>query len=157
MSTPERPARAPRQATVAYLWVSLCTWTCAPWPLRLTLMGAPAIAHRARLSMPPSSPPPSRYHPLPAGCVCAAAGFLAPMPDSAARAGCARARAAGVRQPPTRAPTARLRWRRPSYARLVTFEVYAQNNLGDDGCETRSTHGHQSQERATANAPAFVL
>ena len=36
--------------------------------------------HRARLSMPPSSPPPFRYHPLPAGCVCAAAGFLAPMP-----------------------------------------------------------------------------
>ena len=96
MSTPERPARAPRQATVAYLWVS--TWTCAPWPLRLTLMadvGAPAIAHRARLSMPPSSPPPSRYHPLPAGCVCAAAGFLEPMPTRLR----VRARVAGVRSP----------------------------------------------------------
>ena len=45
MSTPERPARAPRQATVAYLWVS--TWTCAPWPLRLTLMADGGARHRA--------------------------------------------------------------------------------------------------------------
>jgi len=63
--------------------------------------------HRARLSMPPSSPPPSRYHPLPAGCVCAAAGFLAPMPTRL-RARAARAPQASTGPPPAAARPAAL-------------------------------------------------
>jgi hypothetical protein len=68
--------RAPLARRPSPLWVSLLgCWRCAPSP-----DPDGGARHRARLSMPASSPPSSRYHPLPAGCVCAAAGFLAPMP-----------------------------------------------------------------------------
>ena len=75
--------------------------------------------------------------------------------DSAARARARAPQASASRRPGRRLPgcVGGVRATRDSLHSRFTHN----NNLGDDGCETRSTHGHQSQERATANAPAFVL